>query len=147
MMKNILSILVAVLYFALSTGTMVSVHTCHGHITSIKLNSENIGCYHPDELSNAFCSKDHDTNIACCLDDKHHENCCSNQQINFKLDIEEQLASIGYKISFNLYTSENSLFFIKEDDNPGLKHNSYIELPPPQKIPLYLLHNSFAIYG
>ena len=129
-MKQLVSIVVALVYLLLSTGFQVSAHYCHGDLESIRVLIESNSC--------------------CCGDSEMSDNCCKNENLSFEADIdnhigvENKFKQIAYEILSNYLDFYNELVTDNEESQASIPFN-----PPPLaiKLPARILYCSLTFYG
>ena len=128
-MKRILATILSLLYLTLSTSAVINLHYCGGHLKSININQEGVGC--------------------CCGDVDMSNSCCQNKEVNLELDIDQQLVSISNVaiqsiFLYNLLTVNFGLFQKIELIEEAIENN---QVPPPKLIPIWKKNCSLTYYG
>ncbi len=128
-MKKVLSVILSILYFSLSSGASVSVHYCGGELESIKINSESEQC--------------------CCGLTEKANTCCKDHQFVLDIDTDEDI-TINTNLTLNnviLYTFSNYSIQLFKDIE--IVENTFInyKIPPPKLEPIWLFNCSLTYYG
>ena len=134
-MKKFLVFILAVLYIGSSTGATIHIHYCMGKLVNMSLNSESTNkcpkC--PSKEMSSSCSKE----------------CCKDLQKTVKIEKDQKLADIGFKLidgpSFIL-----SSFNFPEHMAPALSAipyaHPYIKGPPAKStVQPYILYGNFRV--
>jgi len=127
-MKRFIVSIIAVLYFTVSSGMVVSMHYCMGKLKTTKV-----------QLTN--------TKTCCCKKTESKKSCCKTQQHFVKLDDNHQASYADYKIEVPTAFIA-STYFLAQQDNGITKnqHTSTIHAPPLSKEQsVYLLNCVFRI--
>jgi hypothetical protein len=128
-MKRISVISFAVLYLLLTAGLTMNVHYCLGEVESISLIPI------PDK---------------CCCDTAEIPlNCCGDEQIIFQFSPDDQW--------FVSHTHDLKPLLVEIIDLPPVQliqtdHcqqtiQSHSKSPPPDGVPIWLMHSNFTFYG
>jgi len=131
-MKKILTILIALLYTAITSGFTVNVHYCMGKLAAVKfIQSNSAAC--------PKCGKKDGSNKCCRDEAKFFKMKELHQNVQLNVDLVNQLPVAILDTSFpSLLMPEIEI----AERNPMARPNA----PPLIKpTPLYLLHESFLI--
>lgn len=128
-MKRIIAVILTVIYSALSSGAMVSLHYCGGEVESIRINSEAQSC--------------------CCSAEDFHSDCCENEEFVLHIDLDENLViASNNKIELLTYIvfSDAVSELFSETEKEEQQSINYT-LPPPKSEPIWLMNCTFTFYG
>lgn len=149
MFRKILSILIAIVYLNLSIGVSLHAHFCNDNIESLSL-------FIPSEDPCEHMHTCHINTSDCCsmdaeVEEHNHNNCCSDEEINVKLDTEQLFTSEKLKIKvpeLNIIHLDNDNLIAEskiEDSKNELQFLEFKEAIP--KIPFRILNNQFTFYA
>lgn len=126
-MKRILTLIVAIIYFTVSSGMVVSVHYCMGKITNTKMQNA--------------------TKKSCCCKKKQTDNsCCKTEHKLIKLEDNHKAAYANYSFAAPVFYLNNS--FIINDVTACMascKTAFNNHSPPIPSQSVYLLNCVFRI--
>jgi len=128
-MVRLISIILSVVYFSLSTGTIVAMHYCSDKLQSVQLNTVPKSC--------------------CGDEDGINHSCCENSFIVLDIDIDQKISvSDNLLPSFQLVASYFKIIYnvILEEKNQNTRLNNDF-IPPPPKEPLWIMKCSLTYYG
>jgi hypothetical protein len=96
-MKRLLVFIIAVLYFTVSSGMVVSMHYCMGKLKTTKV-----------QLTNK--------KACCCKKTESKKSCCKTQHHFIKLDDNHKASYADYKIKLPVIAIESTYFIAQQDD-------------------------------
>lgn len=149
MIRNITSILIAIVYLNLSIGISLNAHICQQEIQSIGILSDSDNCC--DHSESDVCH----TETQACTHNNHdipeHDNCCSDEEIEIKLDIEQFNSAKKLKIK----TPEIAVLYNLKSlfENEIIENNIFSHYSSPHfkenipDIPFRISNNQFTFYG
>lgn len=126
-MKQVTVILFSLFYLLTTVGFSLNVHYCGGNISTVNLVSE------PS---------------CCCSSEKDADNCCDDEVIRIQVD-DVQNNTPSQRIDITLFSTivtviyNTTLIPIEEK----LIRHDLLDLPPPNKRPVWLLNNSRTLFG
>jgi hypothetical protein len=131
-MRRFFAIVLVAVYTLLSTGMTLHLHYCMGNLKHVSVASDDMGC----------CKKDHS-----CTGTEIHSSCCSDQNINFDLEVEQSRVPEFYWNAPAVLVSAVepiTLYIPIKGEKLSVYHT---DSGPPLKRPLYQLYSSYLIYS
>ena len=128
-MKKLTVILFSFFYLFASAGITVNMHYCAGQVQYVEFLAANGKC--------------------CCADEGDTVSCCGDETFFFQLDNEQQTSQKVRVVPEQFVSGIAAVLNTTDRFEPVSKAIDFerLDLPPPQRQPIWLLNCSLVYYG